>query len=165
MVTEAYESLWQGWLNVHFVSNGDGTHIAETVKSLNPETTLFMIASKTFTTQETMANAHSARSWFLESFSDEEYVKKHFVKRFQPIRKKLKKFGIDPENMFGFWDWVGGRYSLWSAIGLSIACFIGFQNFEQLLAGAHEMDKHFRTTKLERNIPVMPGSDRIWYND
>lgn len=164
MVTEALKAYAKNGLNVHFVSNVDGTHIAETVKSLNPETTLFMIASKTFTTQETMANAHSARSWFLEKASDEEHVKKHFV-AISTNRSEVEKFGIDPENMFGFWDWVGGRYSLWSAIGLSIACYVGFQNFEQLLAGAHEMDKHFRTTKLERNIPVILALIGIWYND
>ncbi|MCF0070103.1 glucose-6-phosphate isomerase [Dyadobacter sp. CY261] len=164
MVTEALKAYAKNGLNVHFVSNVDGTHIAETVKSLNPETTLFMIASKTFTTQETMANAHSARSWFLEKASDEEHVKKHFV-AISTNRSEVEKFGIDPENMFGFWDWVGGRYSLWSAIGLSIACYVGFQNFEQLLSGAHEMDKHFRTTKLERNIPVILALIGIWYND
>lgn len=164
MVTEALKAYAKNGLNVHFVSNVDGTHIAETVKSLNPETTLFMIASKTFTTQETMANAHSARSWFLEKASNEEHVKKHFV-AISTNRTEVEKFGIDPENMFGFWDWVGGRYSLWSAIGLSIACYVGFQNFEQLLAGAHEMDKHFRTTKLERNIPVILALLGIWYND
>lgn len=164
MVTEALKAYAKNGLNVHFVSNVDGTHIAETVKSLNPETTLCMIASKTFTTQETMANAHSARSWFLEKASDEEHVKKHFV-AISTNRSEVEKFGIDPENMFGFWDWVGGRYSLWSAIGLSIACYVGFQNFEQLLSGAHEMDKHFRTTKLERNIPVILALLGIWYND
>lgn len=164
MVTEALKAYAKNGLNVHFVSNVDGTHIAETVKSLNPETTLFMIASKTFTTQETMANAHSARSWFLEKASNEEHVKKHFV-AISTNRTEVEKFGIDPENMFGFWDWVGGRYSLWSAIGLSIACYVGFQNFEQLLAGAHDMDKHFRTTKLERNIPVILALLGIWYND
>lgn len=164
MVTEALKAYAKNGLDVHFVSNVDGTHIAETVKALNPETTLFMIASKTFTTQETMANAHSARSWFLEKASDEEHVKKHFV-AISTNRTEVEKFGIDPENMFGFWDWVGGRYSLWSAIGLSIACYVGFQNFEQLLAGAHEMDKHFRTTKFERNIPVILALIGIWYND
>ncbi|WP_353719532.1 glucose-6-phosphate isomerase [Dyadobacter sp. 676] len=164
MVTEALKAYAKNGLNVHFVSNVDGTHIAETVKTLNPETTLFMIASKTFTTQETMANAHSARNWFLEKASDEEHVKKHFV-AISTNRTEVEKFGIDPENMFGFWDWVGGRYSLWSAIGLSIACYVGFQNFEQLLTGAHEMDKHFRTTKLERNIPVILALIGIWYND
>jgi glucose-6-phosphate isomerase len=164
MVTDALRAYGKPGLNVHFVSNVDGTHIAETVKSLNPETTLFMIASKTFTTQETMANANSAKSWFLDKAKDENHVKKHFV-AISTNRTEVEKFGIDPENMFGFWDWVGGRYSLWSAIGLSIACFIGFQNFEQLLAGAHEMDKHFRTTKLERNIPVILALLGIWYND
>ncbi|QRQ99909.1 glucose-6-phosphate isomerase [Dyadobacter sandarakinus] len=164
MVTEALKAYGKPGLNVHFVSNVDGTHIAETVKTLNPETTLFMIASKTFTTQETMANAHSARDWFLEKAADEAHVKKHFV-AISTNRKEVEKFGIDPENMFGFWDWVGGRYSLWSAIGLSIACFVGFQNFEQLLTGAHEMDKHFRTTKLDRNIPVLLGLLGIWYNN
>ncbi|KQS28080.1 glucose-6-phosphate isomerase [Dyadobacter sp. Leaf189] len=164
MVTEALKAYSKPGLNVHFVSNVDGTHIAETVKSLNPETTLFMIASKTFTTQETMANAHSARSWFLEKAKDENFVKKHFV-AISTNRTEVEKFGIDPENMFGFWDWVGGRYSLWSAIGLSIACYVGFQNFEQLLSGAHEMDKHFRTTKFERNIPVLLALIGIWYND
>jgi glucose-6-phosphate isomerase len=164
MVTEALKAYGKAGLNVHFVSNVDGTHIAETIKPLNPETTLFMIASKTFTTQETMANAHSARNWFLEKAVNQEYVKKHFV-AISTNQTEVEKFGIDPENMFGFWDWVGGRYSLWSAIGLSIACFVGFQNFEQLLSGAHEMDKHFRTTKFERNIPVILGLLGIWYND
>ncbi|NIJ53954.1 glucose-6-phosphate isomerase [Dyadobacter arcticus] len=164
MVTEALKAYGKDGLSVHFVSNVDGTHIAETVKLLNPETTLFMIASKTFTTQETMANAHSARSWFLEKAVDQKFVKKHFV-AISTNQPEVEKFGIDPDNMFGFWDWVGGRYSLWSAIGLSIACSIGFQNFEQLLSGAHEMDKHFRTTKLDRNIPVILGLLGVWYND
>ncbi|GGB85195.1 glucose-6-phosphate isomerase [Dyadobacter sediminis] len=164
MVTEALKAYSKPGLNVHFVSNVDATHIAETVKSLNPETTLFMIASKTFTTQETMANAHSARKWFLDKAVDKEHVKKHFV-AISTNQSEVEKFGIDPDNMFVFWDWVGGRYSLWSAIGLSIACFIGFQNFEQLLAGAHDMDKHFRTTKFERNIPVILALLGIWYND
>jgi glucose-6-phosphate isomerase len=134
------------------------------VKSLDPETTLFMIASKTFTTQETMANALSARDWFLEKAESNEHVKKHFV-AISTNQAEVEKFGIDPANMFGFWDWVGGRYSLWSAIGLSIACFIGFQNFEQLLAGAHDMDNHFRSTKFERNIPVILALLGIWYNN
>jgi glucose-6-phosphate isomerase len=164
MVTEALKAYGKKGLNVHFVSNVDGTHIAETLKPLNPETTLFMIASKTFTTQETMANAMSARDWFLEQAQDQEQVKKHFV-AISTNRTEVEKFGIDPENMFGFWDWVGGRYSLWSAIGLSIACFVGFQNFEQLLAGAHDMDKHFRTTKFERNIPVILALLGVWYNN
>lgn len=164
MVTEALKAYSKPGLNVHFVSNVDATHIAETVKLLNPETTLFMIASKTFTTQETMANAHSARKWFLDKAVDKEHVKKHFV-AISTNQSEVEKFGIDPDNMFVFWDWVGGRYSLWSAIGLSIACFIGFQNFEQLLTGAHDMDKHFRTTKFERNIPVILALLGIWYND
>lgn len=164
MVTEALKAYGKKGLNVHYVSNVDGTHIVETLKPLNPETTLFMVASKTFTTQETMANAHSARAWFLEKALDEKFVAKHFV-AISTNQKEVEKFGIDPENMFVFWDWVGGRYSLWSAIGLSIACFIGFQNFEQLLAGAHDMDNHFRTTKFERNIPVILGLLGIWYNN
>jgi glucose-6-phosphate isomerase len=164
MVTEALKSYGKKGLNLHFVSNVDGTHIAETIAMLNPETTLFMIASKTFTTQETMANALSARRWFLEKAQDSAFVAKHFV-AISTNRTEVEKFGIDPENMFGFWDWVGGRYSLWSAIGLSIACYIGFQNFEQLLSGAHEMDKHFRTTKFERNIPVVLALLGIWYNN
>jgi glucose-6-phosphate isomerase len=164
MVTEALKAYGKKGLNVHFVSNVDGTHIAETVKSLDPETTLFMIASKTFTTQETMANALSARDWFLEKAESNEHVKKHFV-AISTNQAEVEKFGIDPANMFGFWDWVGGRYSLWSAIGLSIACFIGFQNFEQLLAGAHDMDNHFRSTKFERNIPVILALLGIWYNN
>ncbi len=164
MVTEALKAYNKAGLNIHFVSNVDGTHIAETVKALNPETTLFMIASKTFTTQETMANAVSARNWFLEKAKDIEHVKKHFV-AISTNKAEVEKFGIDPENMFGFWDWVGGRYSLWSAIGLSIACYIGYQNFEQLLAGAHDMDKHFRTAKLDKNIPVILALLGVWYNN
>lgn len=163
MVTEALKPYAKG-LNVHFVSNVDGTHIVETLKKVNPETTLFMIASKTFTTQETMANAHSARNWFLEKAKDLEHVKRHFV-AISTNQKEVEKFGIDPNNMFGFWDWVGGRYSLWSAIGLSIACYIGFDNFEALLAGAHEMDNHFRNTPFEKNIPVILALLGIWYNN
>ncbi|PWJ58842.1 glucose-6-phosphate isomerase [Dyadobacter jejuensis] len=164
MVTEALKSYAKKGLNVHYVSNVDGTHIAETLKGLNPERTLFMIASKTFTTQETMTNAHSAREWFLQSAMDPEHVKKHFV-AISTNATEVAKFGIDTENMFGFWDWVGGRYSLWSAIGLSIACSIGFQNFELLLSGAHEMDNHFRNTKLERNMPVILALLGVWYNN
>jgi glucose-6-phosphate isomerase len=164
MVTEALKAYGKKGLNVHFVSNVDGSHIAETLKKLDPETTLFMVASKTFTTQETMANAHSARSWFLQKAGDDQFVKKHFV-AISTNAKEVAKFGIDTENMFGFWDWVGGRYSLWSAIGLSIACFIGFQNFEQLLTGAHDMDNHFRTAKFERNIPVLLALLGVWYNN
>lgn len=163
MATEALKPYAKK-LKVHFVSNVDGTHIAETLKGLSPETTLFMIASKTFTTQETMANAHSARDWFLKTASDEAFVKKHFV-AISTNRTEVEKFGIDPANMFGFWDWVGGRYSLWSAIGLSIACYIGFENFEALLSGAHEMDNHFRTTPFQKNIPVILALLGVWYNN
>jgi glucose-6-phosphate isomerase len=163
MATEALKPYAKK-LRVHFVSNVDGTHIAETLKKVSPETTLFMIASKTFTTQETMANAHSARSWFLNTAIDEAFVKKHFV-AISTNEKEVEKFGIDPANMFGFWDWVGGRYSLWSAIGLSIACYIGFDNFEALLAGAHEMDNHFRNTPFEKNIPVILALLGVWYNN
>ncbi len=164
MVTEALKRYAKKGLNVHFVSNVDGTHIVETLKDLNPETTLFLIASKTFTTQETMANAHTARQWFLASAQDEEAIKKHFV-ALSTNQAEVVKFGIDPNNMFVFWDWVGGRYSLWSAIGLSIAIYIGFSNFEQLLAGAHEADNHFRTTKFDKNIPVILGLLGVWYNN
>lgn len=164
MVTEALKPYAKKGLNVHFVSNVDGTHIAETVKTLNPETTLFLIASKTFTTQETMANAHSARTWFLEAAKEEAFVKKHFV-AISTNQTEVEKFGIDADNMFVFWDWVGGRYSLWSAIGLSIACYIGYQNYEQLLTGAHEMDNHFRTAKFDKNIPVLLALMGIWYNN
>ncbi len=164
MVTEALKSYGKKGLSVHFVSNVDGTHIAEAVAKLNPETTMFMIASKTFTTQETMANAHSARRWFLETAKDNAHVAKHFI-AISTNRTEVEKFGIDPENMFGFWDWVGGRYSLWSAIGLSIACYVGFQNFEQLLAGAHDMDNHFRSARFEKNIPVILALLGIWYNN
>ncbi|HMK50607.1 MAG TPA: glucose-6-phosphate isomerase, partial [Thermodesulfovibrionales bacterium] len=147
-----------------FVSNVDGTHISETLKRLSPETSLFMIASKTFTTQETMTNSHTARRWFLESAQDENSVRKHFV-AISTNKEAVQDFGIDPVNMFRFWDWVGGRYSLWSAIGLSIACSIGFENFAELLNGAHDMDLHFRHTRLEANIPVMLALIGIWYTD
>jgi glucose-6-phosphate isomerase len=163
MATEALKPYAKK-LKVHFVSNVDGTHIAETLKKISPETTLFMIASKTFTTQETMANAHSARDWFLKTAIDEEFVKKHFI-AISTNQNEVEKFGIDPANMFGFWDWVGGRYSLWSAIGLSIACYIGFENFEALLSGAHEMDNHFRMTPFKKNIPVILALLGIWYNN
>lgn len=164
MVTEALKAYKKKNINIHFVSNVDGTHIAETLKKVNPETTLFMIASKTFTTQETMTNALSARDWFLKSAVNEEFVKKHFI-AISTSQNLVEKFGIDPANMFGFWDWVGGRYSLWSAIGLSIACTIGFENFEQLLLGAHEMDNHFRNTPFDKNIPVILALLGIWYNN
>jgi glucose-6-phosphate isomerase len=164
MVTEALKPYGHDHLNVHFVSNVDGTHIVETLKDLSPETTLFMIASKTFTTQETMTNAHTARSWFLETAHDESMVKKHFV-AISTNKEEVKKFGISSDNMFVFWDWVGGRYSLWSAIGLPIACYIGFGNFRKLLEGAYEMDKHFRDTPFERNIPVVLALIGVWYNN
>ncbi len=164
MVTEALKPYALPQLKVHFVSNVDGVHIYETLQTVDPETTLFMIASKTFTTQETMTNAHSARDWFLENGGSDTDVAKHFV-ALSTNRAEVVKFGIDPENMFGFWDWVGGRYSLWSAIGLSIACYIGFDNFADLLAGGHAMDTHFRTTPFDQNLPVILGVLGIWYNN
>jgi glucose-6-phosphate isomerase len=164
MVTEALQPYRKPHIHAHFVSNVDGTHIAETLKSLSPETTLFMIASKTFTTQETMTNAHTARKWLLDAAQDESYVKNHFA-AISTNTKEVEKFGIDPANMFGFWDWVGGRYSLWSAIGLSIACSVGFENFTELLDGAHAMDIHFRNTPFEKNIPVILALIGIWYTN
>lgn len=163
MVTEALRP-YKNHLNMHFVSNVDGTHIAETIKNLSPETTLFLVASKTFTTQETMTNAHSARDWFLKTAGDEKHVAKHFV-ALSTNGKAVSEFGIDTANMFEFWDWVGGRYSLWSAIGLSIILSIGFDNFEKLLSGAHAMDKHFSTTPIEKNLPVTLALIGIWYNN
>ncbi|HHE3587316.1 TPA: glucose-6-phosphate isomerase [Pasteurella multocida] len=160
MVTEALRP-YKNHLNLHFVSNVDGTHIAETLKKVNPETTLFLVASKTFTTQETMTNAHSARNWFLATAKDESHVAKHFA-ALSTNSKAVAEFGIDTNNMFEFWDWVGGRYSLWSAIGLSIALSIGFEHFEVLLAGAHEMDKHFRTAPIEQNIPTTLALIGLW---
>jgi glucose-6-phosphate isomerase len=164
MVTEALKPYAKPDINVHFVSNIDGTHIAETLKTVSPETTLFMIASKTFTTQETMTNAHTARKWFLDSAKNEDYIRKHFI-ALSTNKEEVVKFGIDPANMFVFWDWVGGRYSLWSAIGLSIACHIGFKNFAELLEGAHAMDNHFRGTPLEKNIPVILALIGIWHTN
>jgi glucose-6-phosphate isomerase len=164
MVTEALKPYWQPGLRPHFVSNIDGTHLAETLKTLRPETTLFIIASKTFTTQETMTNAGTARTWFLEAAKSEARIKQHFV-ALSTNEGAVKAFGIDPENMFRFWDWVGGRYSLWSAIGLSIACTIGFEHFEELLAGAEAMDLHFRDTPFEKNLPVILALIGIWYNN
>jgi glucose-6-phosphate isomerase len=163
MVTEALRPYW-GDIQPHFVSNVDGTHLAETLKRVDPETTLFIIASKTFTTQETMRNAHSAREWFLQAAGDTSHVAKHFV-AVSTNEQAVRDFGIDPENMFIFWDWVGGRYSLWSAIGLSIVCTIGFDNFQALLEGAHAMDNHFRQTPFENNIPVLLALIGIWYNN
>lgn len=163
MVTEALKA-YKTSLDVHFVSNVDGTHIAETLKKLDPETTLFLIASKTFTTQETMTNAHSAKQWFLDRGANQEDVAKHFV-ALSTNEKGVAEFGIDTQNMFEFWDWVGGRYSLWSAIGLSIALAIGYDNFEELLQGAHEADEHFRGCPFEENIPVIMGLLGVWYNN
>ena len=160
MVTEALRP-YKNHLNVHFVSNVDGTHIAETLKKVDPETTLVLVASKTFTTQETMTNAHSARDWLLAAGKDESAVAKHFV-ALSTNAKEVEKFGIDTANMFEFWDWVGGRYSLWSAIGLSIALSIGFEQFEQLLSGAHAMDNHFRQAPAEKNIPTILALIGIW---
>jgi glucose-6-phosphate isomerase len=164
MVTEALKPYWQPGRRPHFVSNIDGTHLAETLKTLRPETTLFIIASKTFTTQETMTNAGTARGWFLKAAKSEARIKRHFV-ALSTNTEAVKTFGIDPENMFRFWDWVGGRYSLWSAIGLSIACTIGFEHFEELLAGAEAMDLHFRDTPFEKNLPVILALIGIWYNN
>jgi glucose-6-phosphate isomerase len=164
MVTEALKPYGKPGLNVHFVSNIDGTHIAETIKSLNPETTLFIIASKTFTTQETLTNAHTAKQWLLKAAGEQSAVAKHFV-ALSTNTAQVAEFGIDTNNMFEFWDWVGGRYSLWSAIGLSIAIYIGMDNFEQLLTGAYEMDEHFSTTPLEKNLPVILGLLGVWYNN
>ncbi|CAF4723712.1 unnamed protein product [Rotaria socialis] len=164
MVTEALKPYSKNGPNVHFISNIDGTHISETVSKLSPETTLFIIASKTFTTQETITNAESAKEWFLHQAKDQSHVAKHFV-ALSTNTQKVTEFGIAKENMFEFWDWVGGRYSLWSAIGLSIVCSIGFENFQQLLAGAHAMDKHFQEMPLEKNLPVIMAVLGIWYNN
>lgn len=164
MVTEALKPYATSGLNVHFVSNVDGTHIAETLKKLNPETTLFIIASKTFTTQETITNAVSAKTWFLNTAKEQSHVAKHFV-ALSTNAKEVSAFGIDTNNMFEFWDWVGGRYSLWSAIGLSIALYIGFDNYEALLSGAHAMDNHFKNTPFSKNIPVLLALIGVWYNN
>lgn len=164
MVTEALKPYWVKGIETYFVSNVDGTHIAETLKKVSPETTLFLIASKTFTTQETMTNAHSARDWFLKKAKDEKHIAKHFV-ALSTNEKQVAEFGIDTKNMFGFWDWVGGRYSLWSAIGLSIALTIGYKNFEELLQGAYFTDEHFRTTKFDKNIPVIMALLGVWYTN
>jgi glucose-6-phosphate isomerase len=162
MVTECLRPYAKKGLSVHFVSNVDGTHITETLKGLNQETTLFMIASKTFTTQETMTNAFSAREWFLTYAKDQAHIARHFV-AISTNTKDVEAFGIDRNNMFRFWDWVGGRYSLWSAIGLSIACYIGYERFSELLRGAYEMDRHFRETPFEENMPVVLALIGIWY--
>ncbi|AEI74774.1 glucose-6-phosphate isomerase [Candidatus Moranella endobia] len=163
MVTEALRP-YKNHLKMHYVSNVDGTHIAETLKCLDPATTFFLVASKTFTTQETMTNARSARDWFLQTAVDQKYVTCHFA-ALSTNAKAVAEFGIDPENMFEFWDWVGGRYSLWSAIGLSISLSLGFDNFEKLLSGAHAMDHHFLKTPLNNNLPVLLALIGIWYNN
>ncbi|MFK5952778.1 MAG: glucose-6-phosphate isomerase [Desulfobacterium sp.] len=164
MVTECLTPFARKGVSVYFISNIDGTHLAETLKKIDPETTLFLVASKTFTTQETMTNAHSVRKWFLTHAGDEAHIEKHFV-AISTNAAAVEVFGISPANRFEFWDWVGGRYSLWSAIGLSIVCYVGYDHFEALLRGAHEMDEHFRTTPLEKNIPVVLALIGIWYNN
>ena len=164
MVTEALKPWCQEGLSVHYVSNIDGTHIAETLKGLNPETTLFLVASKTFTTQETITNATTARTWLIDALEEKASVASHFV-ALSTNTAEVARFGIDVNNMFEFWDWVGGRYSLWSAIGLSIMLMIGPDAFEELLAGAHESDEHFRTTPLSQNIPVLMALIGIWYHN
>ncbi|MBD0297944.1 MAG: glucose-6-phosphate isomerase, partial [Flavisolibacter sp.] len=162
MVTEALKPYWLEGIQAYFVSNVDASHIAETLKKVTPEETLFLIASKTFTTQETMTNAHTARAWFLNAAGEEAHIAKHFA-ALSTNEKEVVKFGIAKENMFQFWDWVGGRYSLWSAIGLSIALTIGYPNFEELLRGAHAIDKHFQETPFEKNIPVVLALISLWY--
>jgi len=164
MVTEALKPYKIKGIESYFVSNVDATHIAEVLKKIDPETTLFLIASKTFTTQETMTNAHTARNWFLENGGSEETIKKHFA-ALSTNKTGVENFGIDPANMFEFWDWVGGRYSLWSAIGLSIALNIGYDNFEELLKGAHEMDNHFKEAPLSDNAPILLALIGVWYNN
>ncbi len=164
MVTEALRPYQSEALRVHFVSNVDGAHLEETVAELDPESTLFLVASKTFTTQETLTNAHSARRWIVESLGSEEAIAKHFV-AISTNEPAVREFGIDPENMFVFWDWVGGRYSLWSSIGLSIAIAIGYEAFEELLRGAHSMDRHFREAPLEENLPATLALLGVWYRN
>ncbi len=164
MVTEALRPYWISGMQAYFVSNVDGTHIAETLKRINPEETLFLIASKTFTTQETMTNAHTARNWFLQNGGNEADIAKHFV-ALSTNAVEVEKFGIDTANMFEFWDWVGGRYSLWSAIGLSIALTIGYDHFEMLLRGAYATDQHFTETPFEKNIPVLMAMIGIWHRN
>jgi glucose-6-phosphate isomerase len=164
MVTEALKPYWKSGLRPHFVSNIDGTHLAETLKTVSAETTLFIVASKTFTTRETMTNAGTARKWFLDSAKSESRIKYHFA-AISTNERAVKEFGIDPQNMFRFWDWVGGRYSLWSAIGLSIACTVGFERFIELLEGAQALDDHFRNTPFEKNLPVILALIGVWYNN
>jgi glucose-6-phosphate isomerase len=164
MVTEALKPYWVDGIQTFFVSNVDGTHISEILKKVTPEQTLFLIASKTFTTQETMTNAHTARNWFLQQAQNPEHIAKHFA-ALSTNEKEVVEFGIDKANMFEFWDWVGGRYSLWSAIGLSIALTIGYDHFEQLLKGAHDTDHHFKTEPIENNIPAIMALLGIWYTN
>src|SRR5436190_6701936 len=164
MVTEALKPYSSRDLTLHFVSNIDGTHVAEALRDSNPETTLFLIASKTFTTAETITNANTAKAWFLKTVKDEAHIAKHFV-ALSTNEPEVTKFGIDKKNMFGFESWVGGRYSVWSAIGLSVAIYIGYDNFHQFLAGAHAMDRHFREAPLEQNIPIIGGLLSVWYSD
>ena len=164
MVVEALKSYQVEGIEVYFISNVDGTDAAEVLKKLHPETTLFIIASKTFTTKETIANAETARDWFLKTAGDREHIKKHFV-ALSTNTKAVAEFGIAPENTFRFWDWVGGRFSLWSAIGLSIACALGYDKFEEMLRGAEAMDKHFRETEMRKNVPVLMGLLSIWYTN
>jgi len=164
MVSEALLAYQRPNINIHFVSNIDSTQLFETNRHLNPETTLFIIASKTFTTQETMTNARSAREWFMNVAKDESAIERHFI-AISTNTEEVTKFGINPAQMFEFWDWVGGRYSLWSAIGLSIAIAIGMKCFEELLQGAHEMDEHFRNAPPEKNLPLIFGMLGIWYNN
>lgn len=164
MVSEALKPYGKRDMKLHFVSNIDGTHMAEALRDSNPETTLFLVASKTFTTAETTTNANTAKKWFLESAKDDSAIAKHFV-ALSTNEAEVTKFGIDKKNMFGFADWVGGRYSVWSAIGLSVCLYIGYDNFHEFLAGAHSMDKHFKETPLEQNIPVLGGLLSVWYSD
>lgn len=164
MACQALKPYAQAGLNIHFVSNIDGAHLMLALEKCHAETTLFIVASKTFTTQETMTNAHSARTWFLNAAKDDAHITKHFV-ALSTNAKAVAEFGIDTNNMFAFWDWVGGRYSLWSAIGLSIALYVGMDNFEAMLTGGHEMDNHFKTAPLEQNMPVILALIGIWYNN
>ena len=164
MVCEALKHYSDRNLTMHFVSNIDGTHVAEALRESNPETTLFLVASKTFTTAETTTNANTAKKWFLETAKDSAHIAKHFV-ALSTNEAEVTKFGIDKKNMFGFESWVGGRYSVWSAIGLSVALYIGYDNFHKFLAGAHAMDMHFKDTPLEKNIPVIGGLLSVWYSD
>ena len=164
MVTEALKYYGDKSLTLHFVSNIDGTHITEALRESDPETTMFLVASKTFTTAETVTNANTAKAWFLKTAKDEAHIAKHFV-ALSTNEEEVTKFGIDKKNMFGFASWVGGRYSVWSAIGLSVVLFIGYDNFHEFLAGGHAMDMHFKNTPLEENIPVIGGLLSVWYSD